>query len=216
MRGSVINAKGRDTLPNNDFLIHYGVKGQKWGIRKYQNEDGTLTSEGREHYGIGNGSTLSKVKKRLSEAVDRAADSVKSKIKDKVSEKRGPSHMSDTELNDRLARLRKEAEYTRLKREIDGSGNQNNGGKNKGGKKHPYLAMALLTPVAAAIGVGTKAFAKEKVTQFMEHRADTKWKTLEKMQEAAQNGATNITKKSLDKLYEKAWRAAEAARDASR
>lgn len=38
---------------NDDYLIHYGVKGQKWGERRYRNEDGTLTAEGREHYGIG-------------------------------------------------------------------------------------------------------------------------------------------------------------------
>ena len=24
-------------------LYHYGVKGQKWGVRRFQNEDGTLT-----------------------------------------------------------------------------------------------------------------------------------------------------------------------------
>ena len=34
------------------YLIHYGVQGQKWGNRRYQNEDGSLTPEGREHYGI--------------------------------------------------------------------------------------------------------------------------------------------------------------------
>lgn len=33
-------------------LFHYGVKGQKWGIRRYQNEDGTLTPEGLRRYGI--------------------------------------------------------------------------------------------------------------------------------------------------------------------
>lgn len=33
--------------------MHYGVLGQKWGTRRYQNPDGSLTPEGREHYGLG-------------------------------------------------------------------------------------------------------------------------------------------------------------------
>lgn len=32
---------------NEDYLIHYGVKGQRWGVRRYQNENGSLTAEGR-------------------------------------------------------------------------------------------------------------------------------------------------------------------------
>ena len=32
-----------------DELMHYGVKGMKWGVRRYQNKDGTLTTEGRVH-----------------------------------------------------------------------------------------------------------------------------------------------------------------------
>lgn len=31
-----------------DYLCHYGVRGMKWGIRRYQNPDGSLTSEGRK------------------------------------------------------------------------------------------------------------------------------------------------------------------------
>ncbi len=31
-----------------DYLAHFGVKGMRWGIRRYQNPDGTLTEEGRQ------------------------------------------------------------------------------------------------------------------------------------------------------------------------
>lgn len=34
----------------NDELAHFGVKGQKWGIRRYQNPDGTLTAAGKAKY----------------------------------------------------------------------------------------------------------------------------------------------------------------------
>lgn len=33
---------------DNLYLMHHGVKGQKWGVRRYQNPDGTLTAEGRK------------------------------------------------------------------------------------------------------------------------------------------------------------------------
>lgn len=33
------------------YIAHHGIKGQKWGIRRYQNEDGSLTTLGRIHYG---------------------------------------------------------------------------------------------------------------------------------------------------------------------
>ena len=38
-----------------DYLSHHGIKGQKWGTRRYQNSDGSLTAEGRAHYGYGEG-----------------------------------------------------------------------------------------------------------------------------------------------------------------
>ena len=40
-------------LTREDELYHWGIKGQKWGQRRWQNEDGSLTPAGREHYGYG-------------------------------------------------------------------------------------------------------------------------------------------------------------------
>ena len=37
-------------LSSFDTLAHHGIKGQKWGVRRYQDQNGTLTSEGKERY----------------------------------------------------------------------------------------------------------------------------------------------------------------------
>lgn len=49
-------------------LYHWGIRGQKWGIRRYQNPDGTLTPEGKERYKRELNNMASKDAQRVSDA----------------------------------------------------------------------------------------------------------------------------------------------------
>lgn len=50
---------------DTDALTHWGINGMKWGRRRWQNEDGSLTEEGRRHYGIKERREESRAKERL-------------------------------------------------------------------------------------------------------------------------------------------------------
>lgn len=41
-------------MPYSSELYNHGVKGMKWGVRRYQNEDGTLTANGKKHSALYN------------------------------------------------------------------------------------------------------------------------------------------------------------------
>lgn len=48
----------------DEFLVHHGIKGQRWGIRRFQNEDGTRTAAGKARERNGEQGSASDAKKR--------------------------------------------------------------------------------------------------------------------------------------------------------
>lgn len=58
---------------DNNFLVHYGILGQKWGVRRFQNSDGSLTKAGKERYGVSDKSfknAVGSVKRIASNRID--------------------------------------------------------------------------------------------------------------------------------------------------
>lgn len=90
-------------------LIHHGIKGQHWGIRNFQNEDGSLTPAGKIRYGIGEGLKNHKAKREEKKAAKLA--SIPESMTWKAKEAR---HLSDAELNRRNQRLQKEQQYKNM------------------------------------------------------------------------------------------------------
>lgn len=50
-----MNNDWREYYDPQYILMHHGIKGQKWGVRQYQNADGTLTEAGKKRYGTASG-----------------------------------------------------------------------------------------------------------------------------------------------------------------
>lgn len=108
-----------------DELCHFGTPGMKKGQRRYQNEDGTLTPEGKIHYGIGLGIKAAKRvgkaavktgKKGLNQAYRAGRDIHEANI---ASKERAKRRLRDAKLaNQKDARRMREVKLKRVNKAL--------------------------------------------------------------------------------------------------
>ena len=100
----------------SDELYHHGVLGMKWGIRRYQNKDGSLTPAGKRK--------AAKMKAKYTELTGKQLRSSPSNTKSQNGKassevpKKSIKDLSDDELRSRINRLRAEKDYIDLSKQI--------------------------------------------------------------------------------------------------
>ena len=149
-----LSDRQKSQLIKNNVLGHSGIKGQKWGIRRYQNEDGSLTEEGKKRYGTPE--TYRAVAKEASslEEATKGASSAASTAASIINTQRGSqairkdySGLTDQELQRRVNRLNLERAYGDLS------------GDTKYVKTGKEKAREILQTVGATLAVASTAVA---------------------------------------------------------
>lgn len=87
---------------DNAQLYHWGIKGMKWGVRRYQNSDGSLTAAGKKRYSDDNSGDSRNTKTKSSSSSSQS------------SKPKSISEMSDDELRTAVQRLQLEQQYKSL------------------------------------------------------------------------------------------------------
>lgn len=109
---------------DDDELAHFGILGMKWGVRRYQNADGTLTSEGKARLDKKRAKREARIRKRINRAHAREERKKKKFEKRKAQISKDPAQIlkyqdlfTNQELNDAKYRIGLINDFKRMKQE---------------------------------------------------------------------------------------------------
>ena len=116
-----------ETIHQEEFLEHYGIKGQKWGVRRYQNPDGTYTQLGlereREKY-ESTGTDALKARKKADRSASKAEKAI-ARVQKKLDKGITPSEKAQEKAAKAIEKATKKNEIAEEKERIASEANEN-------------------------------------------------------------------------------------------
>jgi len=157
----------------DSVIEHHGILGMKWGVRRYQNADGTLTAKGKKRYAkVASSPRLTKVETRgaksiakrsakentrYASAYETAAKKMRSKAEKATSEEKSAKYREKAKKNFRIANeFNKRAKYSnQFLKDVDS-------GKKKAGRDfitqtdYDFMPLGFIVPGGVYAGGGLR------------------------------------------------------------